>query len=114
MSMYNQDTEVLFPTRVIPVLDGLQGEEWHKLIEYVRSEQCAVLDRYAFVLMMVRMCGCAGCNADSFRAMRGCTLCAKQTVRRFRGGDREIVDQYQQMRREVEQYLRKNGGTTHA
>lgn len=112
MSMYNQDTEVLFPTRVIPLLDGIHGERWHTLIEYVCSDQCPVSERYAFVLMMVKMCGCAGCNADSFRAMRGCTQCAKQTVRRFRGGDNEIVDQYQQMRREVEQFLRKNSGTT--
>jgi hypothetical protein len=57
--------------------------------------------------MIARMCGCSGCNADSFRAMRGCTACARQSVRRFRGGDREILEQYKQMYREVGIYLQK-------
>ena len=105
--MYNSDTEVLFPSRVIPQLRSLHGEEWRRLVEHVRSAEASPAERYAFVLMVVRMCGCVGCNADSFRAMRGCTQCARQTVRRFRGGDREIVEQYRQVRKEVDSYLQK-------
>jgi hypothetical protein len=108
VSMYNQDTEVLFPSRVTPSLAGLHGEEWRHLVERIQSEESLPVERHAFVLMMVRMCGCAGCNADSFRAMRGCTQCARQTVRRNKGGDKELLEQYQQVRREIEAYLLKN------
>lgn len=105
--MYNQDTEVLFPQRVVPTLAGLHGEEWQRLVDRMQSEDCSPLERHAFTLMMVRMCGCVGCNADSFRAMRGCTQCARQTVRRFRGGDRELVEQFNQYKSEIEAYLQK-------
>lgn len=105
--MYNSDTEVLFPMRVAPSLRGLHGEEWNSLIEHISSAEATAAERHAFVLMMVRMCGCVSCNADSFRAMRGCSQCSKQTARRFRGGDHEIVEQYRQIYKEVEAYLLK-------
>lgn len=105
--MFNPDTEVLFPLRVIPSLRALQGDEWKRLVDHVHSAGAAPVEKFAFVAMLVRMCGCAGCNADSFRAMRGCTQCARQTVRRFRGGDLEILEQYRQMRKEVEIYLQR-------
>jgi hypothetical protein len=105
--MYNQDTEVLFPSRVIPTLRSLHHEEWGQLIDRVHSAECTPVERYAFVLMMVRMCGCAGCNADSFRAMRGCTQCSRQTVRRFHGEDAELIEQYRLYVREVTNYLEK-------
>ena len=108
MSMYNQDTEVLFPSRVIPSLAGLHGEGWRNLVERVRSEESLPAEQFAFVLLMARMCGCAACNADSFRAMRGCTQCARQVVRRNRGADRDLLEQYQQAQREVEAYLARN------
>lgn len=106
--MYNSDTEVLFPSRVIPQLRSLHGEEWRLLIDRLCSVESTSTERYAFVLMMVRMCGCIGCNADSFRAMRGCTQCARQTVRRIRGGDREIMEQFRQMQKEIAVYIQKN------
>ncbi len=110
--MYNSDTEVLFPSRVIPQLRSLHGEEWCSLVDYVRSAESTPAERYAFVLMMVRLCGCVGCNADSFRAMRGCTQCARQTARRMRGSDRDIIEQYRQVQKEVEAYLQKNHVST--
>jgi hypothetical protein len=106
--MYNPDTEVLFPERVIPSLRSLHGEEWSRLIDHLQSTSADPAERHAFVLMMVRMCGCVGCNADSFRAMRGCTQCSRQNVRRFRGSDQEIVEQYKQVRKEVEVYIQKS------
>lgn len=106
--MYNSDTEVLFPSRVIPTLRSLHGEAWKSLIDHVRSAESTPAERHAFMLMMVRMCGCVGCNADSFRAMRGCTQCSRQTVKRYRGGDREIVELYRQVLKEIEAYLQKN------
>jgi hypothetical protein len=103
--MYNSDTELMFPLRVIPTLSNLRGIDWQKLITKVSSSSSTINEQMAFVLLMVRLGGCITCNADSFRAMRGCTQCASQTVRRFRGADRELIEQYNQYINEVENYL---------
>jgi hypothetical protein len=105
--MYNPDTEILFPLRVLPQLRGLRGEEWKRLVDQVCAPEASQAEKAAIVLMMVRMGGCVSCNSDSFRAMRGCTLCARQTVRRFKGADSDLVEQHQQYRKEIEQFLRK-------
>lgn len=107
--MFNPDTEILFPMRVIPQLRQMHGEEWHALIDHLQSGKAAPAEIFAFVLMMVRTCGCVGCNADSFRAMRGCSQCARQTVKRLRGTDREILEQYRTVQKEVEQHMQRSG-----
>lgn len=99
--MYNSDTELLFPSRVIPSLSGMRGEEWHALINRVYALPPDNPDHLAFVLMMIRLGGCISCNADSFRAMRGCTQCARQTIRRYRGSDKDLENLFQQARQEV-------------
>jgi hypothetical protein len=106
--MYNTDTEVLFPIRVIPSLRTARGEDWACLIDEVTSEPGREFDRLAFVLLMVRLGGCVNCNTDSFRAMRGCTQCARQTIRRFRGSENDLIDQYKQALEEVEKYYSGN------
>ena len=105
--MYNSDTEVLFPSRVIASLRGLRKEEWRDLVDRVADLPPNHPDHLAFVLLMVRLGGCISCNADSFRAMRGCSQCARQTVRRFRGTDRDLVDQFNEARVEIEKYIQK-------
>jgi len=105
--MYNSDTELLFPLRVVPALSSMRGQEWQELTEKISSPQADLADQMGFVLMMVRMDGCVGCNADSFRAMKGCTLCARQNIRRFRGKDHELVELFLQTRKEAEIYLGK-------
>ncbi len=105
--MYNSDTELLFPLRVIPSLGTLRGEAWQQLVKQVTDQDGDSLDQMAYVLMMVRLGGCVTCSADSFRAMRGCTQCAWQTIRRFRGSDEELLAQFEQSKIEVEQYLLK-------
>ncbi|HEX9013466.1 MAG TPA: hypothetical protein VF813_08115 [Anaerolineaceae bacterium] len=99
--MYNSDTEVLFPSRVITTLRGLRGDEWQALVDRVSNLPASDVDHLAFILMMVRLGGCVSCNADSFRAMRGCTQCARQTIRRFRGSDQDLIVQYNEAREEV-------------
>ena len=105
--MYNSDTELIFPTRVIASLGELRAEPWRLLIEKVSTPDAVPLEQEAFVLMMVRLGGCIGCNADSFRAMRGCTACARQTIRRFKGGDQDLLELFNQSTREMEAYLQK-------
>ena len=108
--MYNPDTEVFFPLRVAPQLRGMRGEAWSNLIDLISSEQASLAEKGAFVLMMVRIGGCVNCNSDSFRAMRGCSQCAKLTVKRFRGQDNELIDQFRLIQKEVDTYLKKQAG----
>ena len=105
--MYNSDTEVLFPSRVISSLRGLRSGEWRDLVDHVAELPAGHPEHLAFLLMMVRLGGCISCNADSFRAMRGCTQCARQTVRRFRGTDKDLIDQYIEAKVEIDKYLQK-------
>jgi hypothetical protein len=106
--MYNSDTELLFPMRIIPSLGSMRSQEWQHLIAELSADNAGQADLLAFVLMMVKLGGCVGCNADSYRAMRGCTQCARQTVRRFRGSDKELIEQFTQSRRDVDFYLTKH------
>lgn len=105
--MYNSDTELLFPLRVIPSLAGLRGRHWDEFIKRISASDASEIEQYAFVLLMVRLGGCVTCNADSFRAMRGCTVCAHQTIRRFRGSDEDLVEQFNQCKKEMENYIKK-------
>ncbi len=105
--MYNSDTELLFPLRVAASLSSMRGKEWQDLVERVSAPDAELTDQMGFVIMMVRMDGCVGCNADSFRAMKGCTLCARQNIRRFRGNDQELADLFLQAKKEAELFLDK-------
>lgn len=105
--MYNADTELLFPSRVIETLRSLRGDTWRDLVDRVNSLEPDNVDHLAFVLMMIRLGGCVSCNADSFRAMRGCTQCARQTIRRFRGTDQDLVDLFTEARQDVVKNIQK-------
>ena len=105
--MYNNDTDLLFPMRVIPHLKKLRGGEWQALVDEVIENDVDPISQMAFVLMMVGMGGCQTCNTHSFRAMRGCTQCGQQTVRRFRGTDRDLLDNFLAARKDVESYITK-------
>lgn len=105
--MYNIDTELMFPPRVIAQLRPVRGVDWQNLIDRVSDKDSSLLDRSAFVLLMVRLGGCQGCSIDSFRGMRGCSACARQTVRRFRGSDKDLVHQFEQAREEIERFMQK-------
>ena len=92
--MFNEDTDILFPPRVIPHLRDLRGRAWRDLVSRVEQFHTDKVERTAFVLLMARLAGCITCSADSYRAMRGCTQCAIQTIRRFRGSDEELMESF--------------------
>ena len=106
--MYQSDTEMLFPTRVIPALKNLRGPAWKSLVESVAVEPDGGEATLAFGLMMIRLNGCLTCHSDSYRAMRGCTVCAQQAVSRYKDGDDGLVGLYEKSRQEVLLYL-ENG-----
>jgi hypothetical protein len=93
--MYQNDAEILFPARVIPLLRNLRGAEWQRLVDAVVGHSTGSVEEQAFSLMMIRLDGCLTCHADSYRAMRGCTLCAQQTIARFKGSDGDLVAAYE-------------------
>lgn len=95
------DNALLFPRHVIPSLARLRGPEWQQLVERVASLPERHEDTLAFMLMMIRLNGCMSCETDSYRAMRGCSACAHQTLRRFKGSDAELLDLFEQARHDV-------------
>ena len=103
--MYQRDTEMLFPVRVAPFLRDLRGRDWRRLVDRASRAKEASLDQLAFCLMMVRLASCLTCHTDSYRAMRGCTICAIQAVRRFRGEDAELVASFERAKAEVALHL---------
>lgn len=105
--MFNTDTEILFPVRVIASLQNLRGAEWQMLVEDVVKQPDDSVAKIAFTGLIVHLGGCGACNADSFRAMRGCTQCSRLTIKRFKGKDKELVEQYEQMKHSVQEFLSK-------
>lgn len=106
--MYQRDTEMLFPMRVAPTLRDLRGQGWRRLVDRATRSPEGSLDQLAFCLMMIRLASCLTCQADSYRAMRGCTQCAAQVVRRFRGSDEDLVDLFERARTEIALHLESN------
>jgi hypothetical protein len=100
---------MLFPPRVIPFLADLRGPEWQQLVRYVMSQPQDHPETLGFMLMMIRLDGCMTCHADSYRAMRGCTLCAQQSVARFKGSDHDLIVLWQQACRDI--HLWQTDGT---
>jgi hypothetical protein len=105
--MYNPDTDLIFPTRIISQLASIRNAEWSALVKSVEAEPENETKLNAFVLMMVRLSGCVTCNSDSFRAMRGCTQCSKQAIKRYRGNDDELIRLYEQAEKDIVRYNSK-------
>jgi hypothetical protein len=87
------------------MLRDMRGEEWRDLIDRVTVVPDNHPDKLAFVLMMVRLNICMECETDSYRAMRGCAMCATQTLRRYHGSDKELFKMYDKAMTDVQAYL---------
>ncbi|MGD0575585.1 MAG: hypothetical protein ABSB61_09530 [Anaerolineales bacterium] len=96
---------MLFPLRVSHSLRDLRGISWRHLVDRVSRLEEDDPDALAFALMMIRLDGCMTCQADSYRAMRGCTACARQAVLRFRGSDPELVKLYDRAHKDILVFL---------
>ena len=88
--MYQSDTEILFPMRAAPKLRDLRGSMWQESVDQACNSEDASPEQLALSLVMIRLAGCLTYHPDSFRAIRGCTICAMTTIRRFRGGDEDL------------------------
>ena len=99
------DNELLFPTHVIPTLRHARGDRWRALVEELTPLAEDHPQRLAFSLMMIRLDGCMSCETDSYRAMRGCKACARQTLRRFKGTDDDLLQVFNESLEDVEAFL---------
>jgi len=99
------DNELMFPNYVISMVRDMRGPEWRDLVDQVDSQPDNHPEKLAFVLMMVRLNGCMECETDSYRAMRGCAICATQTLRRFKGPDSELIEAYAQALVDVQTFV---------
>lgn len=104
----NPRTELLFPPHLIPDLKDLRGEEWRELVEHVASLPETDPETLAFCLMMIRLNACLGCVSGSYRFMRGCELCAQQTISRYQGTDEELIELFYKAKEDLERYTENN------
>ena len=105
--MQSSSVDLLFPSRAIEPLRKLRGENWEALINRLVELQPTSMERIAFVLLMVKISGCTTCQSDSFRAMRGCILCSTNTIKRYKGDDRNLIDLYDEAKEEITRYLKE-------
>lgn len=106
ISMYPK-AEILFPPKLIPALRDLRGPEWAALVNDVAKLPETHPDVLAFCLMMIELDGCMNCYAGSYKFMRGCAACAKQTIAQYKGSDAELLKLYKQSQKQVSAHVKK-------
>ncbi len=97
--------ELMFPHYAIPHLRDARGPEWREMVDRVAAPPETHEEVLAFMLMMVRINGCMPCETDSYRAMRGCTACTLQTLRRYKESDDDLVQMFQEALADVQLYI---------
>lgn len=105
--MANPATELLFPPRLIPALMDARGEPWRIYVYEIQGKPTGDIDRLAMIYFMARLASCSSCQSDSLRAIQGCEHCARQSLRRFRGSDEELVLSVQTAKQELMQLTAK-------
>ena len=97
-------TELLLPPSLIPERRDLRGEKWQELVDRVSPLRETHPDKLSFCLMMIRLNSCLNCVSGSYRFMRGCELCAHQTISRFQGTDEELIELHQRAKEDLARY----------
>lgn len=96
---------MIFPPRLTPGLRDLRDSAWAQIVDRVAMLDTADSERIAFELLVVRWSGCVNCQADSFRAMQGCALCAAQAIRRYRGNNSDLQRLFTEAAQEIEAFI---------
>ena len=105
--MKKRETELLFPSYVVPALLNTCGEIWQLLVKEIALLENDSLEIMAFTLIMARIGNCVLCNSGSYRAMQGCRQCARQALSRFKGSDEDLEEMYKAAKIEVIDYMEK-------
>ena len=106
--MHNPDTELVFPLRVLPMLRSFRGEKWRQIINKVISGDANIVEETAISMVMMDVTGCLTCNSDSFRAIKGCTKCAKHALRKSKHSDQDLLQMFETAKESVKAYLKMN------
>jgi hypothetical protein len=105
--MYTKN-ELMFPHYAIQHVRDARGDEWRTLVDHLTSLPETHEEVLAFMLLMIRLNGCLPCETDSYRAMRGCIMCTRQTLRRFKEPDSELLRMYAEALDDVHAYQTEN------
>ena len=105
--------ELLFTPHLIPTLGELREKEWQTLVKKVSDLPETHPDALAFSLMMIDLDGCLTCEMDSYRAQRGCEMCAKQAIVSFKGSDKKLIDLFSKAQRKVAQNINGSCNSRH-
>ena len=97
--------EILFPHKSVHALAGLRDAKWREIAKRVATLPEDHPESLAFCLMMIRQCGCLDCNPDRYKALMGCSACAKRNVIGFKGPDENLVKAYKDARNEIMKFL---------
>ena len=97
--------ELLFPAHLISSLRELRGPEWQALVDRVAAMPETHPDSLAFVLMMIELDGCLRCNSNNYKFLRGCYLCATQTVQSYKGSVTDLLKMYERVKQDLTQHL---------
>jgi hypothetical protein len=79
--------EFLFAHWAVPRLKDLRGARWKALVTRIAPLPPTDSDALAFALMMVKLNGCAQCDAKLYRERRGCANCARFVLRNLNKED---------------------------
>lgn len=101
--------EILFPSKLIPTLKDLRGPQWAELVSRVSRLPETHPEALAFALMMIELNGCLNCYAGSYKFMRGCSACARQTISQHKGSDADLVRHFERALAEIQAYLEGRG-----
>lgn len=101
--MYTKN-ELMFPHYAIQHVRDARGDEWRTLVDHLVTLPETHEEVLAFMLLMIRLNGCLPCETDSYRAMRGCIMCTRQTLRRFKEPDSELLRMYAEALDDVRAY----------
>ena len=91
--------------RVAPGLRELRGRKWRRLVDGAIEAEDGSPEQLAFGLLLIRLAGCLTCHPDSYRALRGCTLCATHVIRRHRSQDDDLAELYQRALADIQVFL---------
>jgi hypothetical protein len=97
----SSNAEILFPSRYIPILRDLRGDEWRALVDEVSDLPERHPDSLAFVLMVIELNECLKCHSRSYKYLRGCALCATQLIQSFKGTDAELLQRYRMAQQKI-------------
>jgi len=105
--MLNPDSELIFSIRILPSICSLRGEQWKCLCESVLANPKDIVKSVGMILLVAKIAGCIKCNSDSYRAIRGCSQCAKQAIRRYKGTDKDLEIHFAKYMMRAKNYLER-------